>query len=359
MCFENGKLTKDTVLKAGFAMRNQIEDYIAGKEVYDTKGQKVLRFYFNSNGILFYEKEKTILNPRTVLSNIANTKNGSSELDKLLDESYFDFPKPTKLLKYLIQLVTSPDSVILDFFSGSATAAHAVMQLNAEDGGKRKFILVQLPEDLDDSLRTANKDNKKTIENTIQFLDTINKPHILTELGKERIRRAAKKIHEDNPDVVFDDGFKVFKTADTTIRWNKLNDNDLLEFEKVSANTDNDRIDFTDGYNDIDVVYEIMLRHHNIPLSTPIEKLDEIGERTYMFADSVLVCLEREITDELIKKLAAIEPTPAKFILRDSAFGDDIEFKDVSFRRLSALIQNHQSDEEKKSKYSNYTVEFI
>ncbi len=255
----------------------------------------------------------------------------------------FDDNKPIYVAnKIIYSLSKKSDDIILDFFSGSATTAHAVMQLNAEDGGHRKFIMVQLPEKCDEKSEAY----KAGYEN-------------ICEIGKERIRRAAKKIHEDNPDTVFDDGFKVFKTADTTIRWNKLNDKDLLEFEKTSANTDNDRIDFTDGYNDIDVVYEIMLRHHNIPLSTPIEKLDEIGERTYMFADSVVVCLEREITDELIEKLAAIEPTPAKFILRDSAFGDDIEFKDVSFRRLSALIQNHQSDEEKKSKYSNYTVEFI
>ena len=102
-----------------------------------------------------------------------------------------------------------------------------------------------------------------------------------------------------------------------------------------------------------------MLRQFDIPLSTPIEKLSSVSDRTYIFADAVVVCLEPEIDEQLIERLAAIEPTPAKFVLRDSAFNDDIELKDVSFRRLSALIANHQTEEERKSKYNNYTVEFI
>ena len=113
------------------------------------------------------------------------------------------------------------------------------------------------------------------------------------------------------------------------------------------------------NYKDIDVVYEIMLRQYGIPLSTPIEKLSDVSERTYIFADAVVVCLDEDITDELIDKLAAIEPTPGKYILRDSAFGDDIEFKDKSYRRLSALIQNHLTEDEQKSKRKSFTVEFI
>lgn len=131
MRFKNGKLVKSTTLKAGFAMKNQVEDFIAGKDVYDTKGQRVIRFYFNNKGILFYEKEKTIINPRTVFSNIASTKNGTTELETLFGTKYFDFPKPKELIKLFTQLATSSNSIILDFFSGSATTAHATMQLNA------------------------------------------------------------------------------------------------------------------------------------------------------------------------------------------------------------------------------------
>lgn len=256
----------------------------------------------------------------------------------------FDFAKPMQLIKYLINLVNNNRSMyILDFFSGSATTAHAVMQLNAEDGGHRKYIMVQLQEETDEKSE-AYKAGYKNI----------------CEIGKERIRRAAKKIHEDNPEAVFDDGFKVFEVADTNIRWNTVDDEELTLLGEVNYDTDEkDRIDFVNGSNDIDIVYEIMLRQYNIPLTTPIEKLSTVSDRTYIFADSVVVCLESEINDELIEKLASIEPTPNKFVLRDSAFSDNIELKDVSFRKLSALIANHQIKEEFNSNHSNYTVEFI
>ena len=210
----------------------------------------------------------------------------------------------------------------MDFFSGSGTTAQACFEQNAEDNGSRVFILVQFPVYYDEKSE-AVKAGYRTI----------------CEIGKERIRRAAKKIHEDNPDAQFDDGFKVFEVADTNIKWNTADDEEIQKLDETDYGNDKERIDFTKGYTDIDVVYEIMLRQFDI--------------------DAVVVCLEPEITTELIEKLAAIEPTPAKFVLRDSAFNDDIQLKDVSFRRLSALIKNHQTEEERKSKYNNYTVEFI
>ncbi|WP_303819622.1 site-specific DNA-methyltransferase [Ruminococcus flavefaciens] len=280
-----------------------------------------------------------------------------NNLSKEGDVVFQNGKKPIKLLEQMIRMQAGKDDVILDYFSGSATTAHAVMQLNAEDGGNRRYIMIQLPENLDSIIEKVDSTTKKSIQEQIDFLDSISKPHTICEIGKERIRRAAKKIHEEHPEAQFDDGFKVFEVGETTIRWNKINDESLLEIERFSD--DKDKIDFTDGYSDTDIVYEIMLRQYGIPLSTPIEKLDSISERTYMFADSVVVCLEPEITTELIEKLAAIEPTPAKYVLRDSAFNDDIELKDESFRRLSALVQNHQPEAVRKSKYNNFTVEFI
>lgn len=260
-----------------------------------------------------------------------------------LEKAPFDTPKPIKLIKMFSVMCTEKDSIILDFFSGSATTAHAVMQLNAEDGGHRKFIMVQLPEETDEKSE-AYKAGYKNI----------------CEIGKERIRRAAKKIHEENPDAKFDDGFKVFTVADTTIRWNNMTDEEIKKLSEHDYSTgDKDNIDFTPGHNDIDIVYEIMLRQYDIPLSTPIEKLPDISGRTYIFADTVVVCLEPEFSDELVEKLAAIDPLPAKFVVRDSAFGADVEFKERTFRKLSGLIAGHQPEEIRKSRYNNYTVEFI
>jgi len=274
---------------------------------------------------------------------ITNVSNGDTEVQKLFNgKKYFDYPKSVDLIRIFISAIKNND-LILDFFSGSATTAHAVMQLNAEDGGNRKFIMVQLPEICDEKSEAF----KAGYSN-------------ICEIGKERIRRAAKKIHEDNPDAVFDDGFKVFEVGGTTIRWNTTNDDEIKQLTDEDYSTgDKDKLDFTQGYNDTDIVYEIMLRQYGIPLSMPIEKLTEISDRTYIFADAVVVCLEPEIDDKLIEKLAAIEPTPMKFVLRDSAFNDDIELKESSFRKLSALIRSHQTEEERKSKYQNYTVEFI
>lgn len=279
--------------------------------------------------------------PNDLLTKYEN-RHSSKELTSL--NIPFDFAKPVGLIKYLLFIMQQDkDIVVLDFFSGSATTAHAVMQLNAEDGGNRKFIMVQLPEETDEKSE-AYKAGYKNI----------------CEIGKERIRRAAKKIHEDNPEAKFDDGFKVFKVDDTNIRWNTTDDEEIISLADNDYSTgDKDNIDFTPGHNDIDIVYEIMLRQFDIPLSTPIEKLPEVSDKTYIFANAVVVCLEPEIDEKLIEKLASIEPVPGKFVLRDSAFNDDIELKDVSYRRLSALIANHQLEGERKNSRNNYTVEFI
>lgn len=214
MEFVNGKLLNPVTIKAGFAMRKQVEDFIAGKEVFDTKGQKVNRFYFNSSGILFYEKNKTIVNPKTVLSKIANTKNGTDEINALVSEGCFDFPKPMNLIEYLMKLTTRNTDVVLDFFSGSATTAHAVMDLNAKDNGNRKFIMVQLAEEIAEN-KPAYKAGYRTID----------------EIGRERIVRAAKKIREENPNTTADLGFKHYVL-------NEVSDNvfDTLEEFKPDEN---------------------------------------------------------------------------------------------------------------------------
>jgi adenine-specific DNA-methyltransferase len=300
MRFENGKLAKEVTIKAGFAMRNQVEDFINGKEVYDTKGQRVIRFYFNSNGILFYEKEKTVINPRSVLSDIANTKNGTSELNNLFGAKYFDFPKPSSLIKFLIQLVTDRDSIVLDFFSGSATTAHAVMQLNAEDGGHRKFIMVQLPEQCDEKSE-AYKAGYKNI----------------CEIGKERIRRAGDKIKEESSLTTqgLDTGFRVFKLDDTNMTdvyysADEYNQGMLSMFE---SNVKADR-------TDLDLLFGCLLEW-GLPLSLPYtsEQIEGCTVHTYNDGD-LIACFAENISDSVIKEIARRQPLRAVF--RDSSFAN-------------------------------------
>ena len=268
-------------------------------------------------------------------------------LEKFLgNKEIFDTPKPVELLKKILKIASKKNSIILDFFSGSATTAHAVMQLNSEDNGNRKYIMVQLPETTDEKSEAFKAGYKN-----------------IAEIGKERIRRAGEKIKQEieeynsnlklgeEPKEVPDIGFKVFKVDDTNIKWY-----DLENFNEESQYSfdDPDSLDFVLGSNDIDIVYEIMLRQNDVPLSERLEVLTDIGNRTYLYASTYLICLETEITEEMVEKLASLDPLPIKFVFRDSAFKDNISFKDETFRKLRSLIERNSGE----SKVS-YRVEFI
>ena len=153
MIFKNGKLANEVAISAGWAMKNQVLSWLAGKETFDSKGQRVNRFYFNSSGILWYEKERGTAHPKTVLDeNVRAKTENTASVNELLGGKFFDYPKPVSLLKFLIDTITEPDSqdLILDFFAGSGTTAHAVLGLNEQDGGNRRFVLVQMPEPVEE-----------------------------------------------------------------------------------------------------------------------------------------------------------------------------------------------------------------
>ncbi|WP_157872744.1 site-specific DNA-methyltransferase [Desulfoscipio gibsoniae] len=272
-----------------------------------------------------------------------SSRRGTAEVEKIFGKKLFPFPKPIELIERFISIGMEDNDIILDFFAGSATTAHAVMQLNAKDGGNRKFIMVQLPEPCEEKSE-AFKGGFKNI----------------SEIGKERIRKAGEKIKKENKDKVdkesienLDVGFKVFRTADTNIRWfSEAIKSDIFDYDQTMS--EKDKLDFNPGYTDIDVVYEILLRHRDIPLSTNVEKLSSIGERTYIFADTVVVCLEENVTETIIDKIAAIEPMPTKVIFRDSAFEDNISLKTNSMLRLEAQMKKNSGIEKKA-----YRVEFI
>lgn len=285
------------------------------------------------------------------IDNIYSNDNARKEIDKILKRGVFDYVKPSILIKDILKMVGNKNGIIMDFFSGSATTAHAVMQLNAEDGGNRKYIMVQLPEEVDEK------------SEAYKFLKENNKPTNICEIGKERIRRAGelikKEIEESNkqlqlgeePKKVPDIGFKVFRTADTNINWKKIRE---VSKDNVMKFDDPDMLDFTLGFNDKDVVYEVLLRQRDLPLSEKLVTLTDIGSRTYLYADSYLVCLETNVTEELIEKLAELNPLPIKFIFRDSAFGSKIGLKEETFRKLKTLVEKNSGLTKKA-----YTVEFI
>jgi len=307
MVFENGKLKYPVTLKAGWGMKNQVLSWLDGKETFDSKGQRVVKFFFNRQGILWYEKERGTYNPKTVISDLANTKNGSQDLANIFGESILNYPKPLNLIKYLLILITNDDDIILDFFSGSATTAHAIMQLNTEDEDNRRFIMVQLPEQCGEDSEAY----KAGFSN-------------ICEIGKERIRRAGQKIKEEYKDKEgienLDIGFRVFKLDTSNLKaW----DPDVEELEEtLKGMVDPIKEDRTQE----DMLYEIMLKY-GIDLTMPLEEIQIKDKNAYSIGlGYMIVCLEDGLTLDVIEAIGNMKQSGqeiARVVFRDSGFADD------------------------------------
>lgn len=248
-----------------------------------------------------YEKDGSIARNLLIDDRFGRTRTGKTEVSELFNRvTYFSFPKPTKLIKYLIRLATLSNSTVLDFFSGSATTAHAVMQLNAEDGGNRKYIMVQLPEKCDEKSE-AYKAGYKTI----------------CDIGKERIRRAGKKIKEENPSATnLDIGFRVSKLDSSNKKdvYYKSSDyaQDLLS--SLESNIKEDR-------TPLDLLFQVMLELGK-PLSAKIDEEEIAGKKVFIVDDNDLIaCFDENITEDVVKAIAQKKPLYAVF--RDNSFSSD------------------------------------
>ena len=249
-------------------------------------------------------------------SKLEGNKKATIEVKNLLGNGVFDFPKPVQLLIQILQISCNEQDLVLDFFSGSATTAHAVMQLNAQDGGSRKFIMVQLPEPCANGTEAA----KAKFEN-------------ICEIGKERIRRAGEKIkaeiEEQNaqlkigeePKKVPDIGFKVFKLDSSNLKqWQP--DYDDLEttlFDSIS--------NYVEGRSELDVVYEIMLKM-GMELTWPLETHTIGGKNAYEIGmGALMICLDDQITTEVAEGMAALykelAPETWRVVFKDNGFADD------------------------------------
>lgn len=230
---------------------------------------------------------------------IDESNDGAKEVKSIFGMSPFDYPKNTSLIcKFLKMANVEYDDIVLDFFSGSATTAHAVMQLNAEDGGNRKYIMVQLPEKTDEKSE-AYKTGYKNI----------------CEIGKERIRRAAKKIAEENPDAKFDGGFRVFKVDESNMTDVYYSPAEYSQ-EQLSMFESNIKPDRTD----LDLLFSCLLEW-GLPLSLPYssEKIDGYTVHNYNDGD-LIACFDENVPDSVIKEIAKKQPIRAVF--RDSSFAD-------------------------------------
>lgn len=237
----------------------------------------------------------------SIIENGVFTNTATKEIHALLDGHWFDFPKPSILIKDFLQQTTFSDSIILDFFSGSATTAHAVMQLNAEDGGNRKFIMVQLPE-LTDEKSEAYKAGYKNI----------------CEIGKERIRRAGKKIKEDSPLTTqdLDTGFRVLKLDSSNMEDIYYTPKDISQANLFSL-VDNVKSDRTAE----DLLFQVMLEL-GATLDSKIQTEVVAGKTIYNVADCYIVaCFDKDVTDEVVTTIAKMHPLYA--VLRDTSMATD------------------------------------
>lgn len=275
---------------------------------WDKKGDKWIPYEKE-----YFDNQVKVIKKRSILYDVANTGDGSNVLTEMFGrKDVFENPKPVELIKEFVESSSENDDIILDFFSGSATTAHAVMQLNAEDGGKRQFIMVQLPE-LTDEKSEAFKAGYKNI----------------CEIGKERIRRAGAKIKEQNADV--DVGFKVLK-LDTSnlVKWD---DTPVSETEVLRERFDSVVKTLKFDRSELDVVYEVMLKL-GIPVTYKVAPIDINGRKVYSIGEDglVLVCLDGSnggITPEDIT--AMCELAPAKIVAAEEAFKDDVALSNAYY----------------------------
>ena len=264
------------------------------------------------------ELRKTGVTPMTIWKHteVDHSQGATQKLAKLFDgKKYFDYPKPVTLIQRCISLYSNKDSLILDFFSGSSTTAHAVMQLNAEDGGKRKYIMVQLPEETPE-----DSEARKAGYNTIP------------EIAKERIRRAGKKIKEESPLTTqnLDTGFRVFRLADSNFEEVKKapEEYDQSQLDLFLNNVKSDR-------TDLDLLFGAMLSW-GVQLSLPMTSEEVDGKMIYSVNDGDLVaCFAEDITETIIKTMA--DKQPLRVLFRDSCFARD-DAKINVFETLKQLL---------------------
>ena len=277
----------------------------AKDQLYNLVGRKgndgIIRIYQKMRKLT--EKPKTVLIDKEYIS-----IKGTKEIQEIFENSAFDFPKPVNIIKLFLSIGTKDNSLILDFFSGSATTAHAVMQLNAEDNGNRKFIMVQLPEPTAENSEAAKAGYKN-----------------ICEIGKERIRRAGEKIKAEAGEKAanLDIGFKVFKLDTSNLKkWNPEPENLTLALQESVNN-------FLPGRTRLDVVYEILLKL-GLPLTLSIEEKEVNGETVYIIGGGALmICLGENITlpiaEEIVKLHREYDSELWKVVFQDAGFASDMD----------------------------------
>lgn len=253
--------------------------------------------------------------PSSILLDAGTTKDGTTEIIRLFNGAkVFDYPKPVELIKRLIRYGAPFGGIVMDFFSGSATTAQAVMEYARDNEVDLHYILVQLPEDLDESYQMANSSSKKALKNAIDLLDKIEKPHLLTEVSKERIKR-----------VIAEQGTSVVESADFGVRVFKIDESNMNDVYYSAGDYSQDMLSMMESNlksdrNDLDLLFGCLLEW-GLPLSLPYSSEQIEGYTVHNYNDGDLIaCFDENVPDSVIKAIAKKQPLRAVF--RDSSFAD-------------------------------------
>lgn len=308
MVFKSGILQEDVVLRGTYPYKNQIEHYFAnhdkGIPTYDFKGQQWIEIFFNKKGLPRYRKERNTQIISSIIDESGIPNYGSDDIASLLGKKeIFNFPKPHQLLMHLISYFADKDALILDFFSGSGTVAHSIFQMNAQYGGNRKFIMVQLPEVCAPESEAAKAGYKN-----------------ICEIGKERIRRAGEKIKAEHATTApnLDIGFRVLKLDESNMKEVYYKPDELSQdmLSGLESNIKEDR-------NDLDLLYACLI-DWGVELALPLKTEEINGVKVYTVNDNeipdLIASFSENITEATIREIA--KRKPLRVIFRDSSFAD-------------------------------------
>ncbi|HIG8416140.1 site-specific DNA-methyltransferase [Raoultella ornithinolytica] len=329
----DNKLTKPLVIESGWSSKELLMDFIKNNcnPIIDSKGQET-SFVLSQTGTIEVVKKRSDSQSHvvSVLNGFGGTQKATAQLDEI-GACFAGYPKPLDLISYIIQMIAKGDDIILDFFAGSGPTGHAVMLQNAKDRCHRKYILVQIPEAL-----SAEKETQKT---AVEYCRKNNLKHNVAELTKERLRRAGKKVREDNPEWKGDVGFRVFKLDTSNIRpW------------EATAETLSEQIDayispIIEGRSEEDLLTELMLKR-GIDLSVNVEthhfdgltvSCVDAGKLFTCFANQIPASSVEELTKGIIdwhKSLKAGKDSVCYFL--DDAFENN-----VAKTNLCAILEQH------------------
>ena len=328
MVISDYRLTKPCRIYAGYANFDKLSQFLASglKPLVEDDGET--SFYLNRNGCVRYRKQRSkARNILSVVRGVGTTERQRSELRKM--SIIFDYPKPVGLLEYLVQVgAEPPDSIVLDFFAGSCTTADAVLRLNEKDQGNRSFIMVQLPESCDEQSEAF----KAGFRN-------------ISELGRDRIKKVLQRLSAHHASLPLDDdrqrdlGFRSFTLARSNFAlWNPEPDDFDPSGKQLEMHVDH----VAASASAEDLVYELILKA-GFPLSTSIESLKISGRSVFSIEDgSLLICLDKNITTDLIDGLA--EANPLQVICLDEGFKGNDQLKANAVQTFKARAQAEESE---------------